>query len=93
MVIEFLKDDRLDQERQRADVAEAKATEALAQAAAAEIALQQERKRADREREIAERLSAELGHLRRAYMNATEAIVQYLQERQRNHYLESNSPK
>ena len=48
MVIGFLKDNRLDQERKGADDAIAEAAVATAKAAAAEVVIQQERERADR---------------------------------------------
>ena len=99
IVIGFLRDNRLDQERKRATSAEANAAAAEAKAAAAEVkaataevVIQQERERADRERENADRereradhLLVELERLREAYVNATEAIIQRLQEHDGNH--------
>ncbi len=92
IVIGFLRDNRLDQERKRATSAEAKAAAAEVKAATAEVVIQQERERADRERQNADRereradhLLVELERLREAYVNATEAIIQRLQEHDGNH--------
>lgn len=78
MVIGFLKDNRLDQERKRADDAVVEAAAATAKAAAAEIAIQQERERADR-------YLAELERFRESYEKTTEALIQLLQERDGSH--------
>ena len=78
MVIGFLKDNRLDQERKRADAAVAEAAVATAKAAAAEVAIQQERERADR-------YLAELERYRESYEKTTEALIQLLRERDGNH--------
>ena len=78
MVIGFLRDSRLDQERKRADAAVAKAAAAEAKAAAAEVLIQQERERADR-------YLAELERFRESYEKTTEALIQLLQARNGNH--------
>ncbi|MDE2786930.1 MAG: hypothetical protein OXL37_09735 [Chloroflexota bacterium] len=78
MVIGFLKDNRLDQERKRADNAIAEAAVATAKAAAAEVVIQQERERADR-------YLAELERFRESYERTTEALIQLLRERNGNH--------
>ena len=105
MVIGFLKDNRVDQERRRADAAEAKTAEAEAKiaeagvkTAVAEALMQQERERADRERENADRerersdiLLSELERLREAYVTATEALIQRLGELNGNHPPNSGS--
>ena len=77
MVIGFLKDNRLDQERKRADSALARAATAEAKAATAEIAIQQERERADR-------YLAELERFRESYERTTEALIELLRERDGN---------
>ena len=77
MVIGFLKDNRLDQERKRADDAVAKAAAATAKAEAAEVVIQQERERADR-------YLAELERYRETYQKTTEALIQILRERNGN---------
>ena len=73
MVIGFLKDNRLDQERKRADAALAEIAELRMRTAVAESQLQQERERADR-------YFAELERLRESYVSATDALVQRLRE-------------
>ena len=78
MVIGFLKDNRLDQERKRADEAvaliaelQAKVAESQVEAAVAQAAVRQERERADR-------YFAELEKMRESYARATEMILQHL---------------
>ena len=66
MVIGFLRDNRLEQERQRTEAAEARA--------------EQERERADRERERADQLLTELLETRQ-YQDAMEARLRHLEER------------
>ncbi len=77
MVIGFLKDNRLDQERKRADNAIAEAAAATAKAEAAAVVIQQERERADR-------YLAELERYRQSYEKTTEALIQLLRERNGN---------
>ena len=66
MVIGFLKDNRLQQERERADRERERAD--------------QERERADQERERADCAIAEINRLRTEYENATKALIQRLEE-------------
>lgn len=73
MVIGFLKDNRLDQERKRADEAVALIAELQVKVAVAEAQAQQERERADR-------YFAELEKMRESYARATEMILQHLAE-------------
>ena len=84
MVIGFLKDNRVDQERKRADAAEAQIAEAGVKTAVAEALMHQERERADREQERADRYMAELERFRESYEKTTEALIQLLQERDGN---------
>lgn len=84
-VIGLLKDNRFDQERKRADAAEAKIAEAQAKTAVADADLQQERERADRERELAEHYLSELERFRERYEKTTEVFIQLLRERDGNH--------
>ena len=74
MVIGFLKDNRLDQERQRTEQERQRAD-------AAEARLQEERERADRERERAEQFLAELLETRKENQGAIEARLRRLEER------------
>ena len=83
MVVGFLKDNHLDQERKRADTADAKVATAQVEAAA-EVAKQQERERASL-------LLAELERLRKAYVNTTEVIIQRPQERDGSHPPDADS--
>ena len=91
MVIGFLKDNRVDQERKRADTAEAQIAEAGVKTAVAEALMQRERERADREQERADRYMAELERYRESYEKTTEALIQLLQERDGNHAPNSDS--
>ena len=91
MVIGFLKDNRLDQERKRADdaiteaaAATAEAAVATAKAAAAEVVIQHERERADR-------YLAELERFRESYERTNEALIQLLRERDGNNPPNSGS--
>ena len=94
MVIGFLRDNRLEQERQRteqaqrrADAAEARVLEESKRAetererAAQESArAAQESARADQERERIDRLMGEMNAVHQRYADATEAIIKRMQE-------------
>ena len=90
MVIGFLRDNRLDQERKRTDSALARAAAAETKAATAEVVIQQERERADRAEERADRYLAELERLRESYVTATEAVIQRLREFDERHPREAS---
>ena len=94
MVIGFLKDGRLEEERQRAerereraDAAEAKIQEARIKAQVAEAEAknakeraQHERERAQHEQERADHLLGELNRARERYEAAADAIIQHLRD-------------
>ena len=94
MVIGFLKDSRLEEERQRAererkraDAAEAKIYEARIKAQVAETEAenakeraQQEQDRAQHERDRADQLLEELNRARERYEAAADAIIQHLRD-------------
>ena len=81
MVIGFLKDSRLDEERQRTE-AERKRTEAERQRAAdAEARAAEAEFRAERERERAERERERSDRMLERYEAATAALIQRLEER------------
>ena len=84
MVIGFLKDNRLDQERKRADAAVAQVTELQAKIAASEVAATAAQAQVQEERERANRYLAELERYRETYQKTTEALIQLLQERNGN---------
>ena len=73
MVIGFLRDNRLEQERQRADAAEARVLEERKRA-------ETERERAIQERERADRLLGEMNAVHQRYVDATEAMIKRMQE-------------
>ena len=81
MVIGFLKDNRLDQERQRTEEERQRTEQERQRADAAEARLQEERERADRERERAEQFLAELLETRKENQGAIEARLRRLEER------------
>ena len=87
MVIGFLKDGRLEEERQRAerereraDAAEAKIQEARIKAQVAEAEANNAKERAQQERERADHLLEELNRARERYEAATDAIIQHLRD-------------
>ena len=80
MVIGFLRDNRLDQERKRTEAAETLAKEERKRAEAAETLVKEERKRADLERERADRLMSEL-LARQERDDAMAARIRRLEER------------
>ena len=84
MVIGFLRDNRVEQERKRADAAEARALDerkrADARAAEERQRTAEERQRADQERERADRLMDEMNAVRKQYTDATDALIKRLQE-------------
>ena len=80
MVIGFLRDNRLDQERKRTEAAETLVKEERKRAEAAETLAKEERKRADLERERADRLMSEL-LARQERDDAMEARIRRLEER------------
>ena len=84
MVIGFLKDNRLDRERKRADAAVAQVTELQAKIAASEVAATAAQAQVQEERERANRYLAELERYRETYQKTTEALIQLLQERNGN---------
>ena len=84
MVIGFLKDNRLDQERKRADAAVAQVTELQAKIAASEVVTAAAQAQVQEERERADRYLAELERYRETYQKTTEALIQLLQERNGN---------
>ena len=84
MVIGFLKDNRLDQERKRADAAVAQVTELQAKIAASEVAATAAQAQVQEERERANRYLAELERYRETYQKTTEALIQILRERNGN---------
>ena len=73
MVIGFLRDNRLEQERQRT-------AQAQQRAEAAEASIAEERKRAETERERADRLLGEMNAIHQRYADAADAIIKRLQE-------------
>ena len=84
MVIGFLRDNRVaqeqertEQERKRADAAEARV---LDERKRADARAAEERERADRERERADRLMDEMNAVRKQYTDATDALIKRLQE-------------
>ena len=85
MVIGFLKDNRLDQERKRADDAVAQVVELRAKIAASEVGAMAAQAQVQEERERADRYLAELERYRESYEKTTEALIQLLQERNGNH--------
>ena len=74
MIMGFLKDSRVEEERQRTEAERQRAAEAEARTAAAEARAERERERAERERERSDRM------LER-YEAATAALIQRLEER------------
>ena len=87
MVIGFIRDNRLDQERKRtdqerkrADTAEARVQQERERADTAEARIQQERERAAQERERADQLLTELLETRKI-QDAMEARLRHLEER------------
>ena len=73
MVIGFLKDDRVEQERERTKEERERADRERGRA-------DQERERADQAWERADHAIAELNRLRAEYENATKALIQRLEE-------------
>lgn len=73
MVIGFLRDNRLEQERQRTEQANRRAD-------AAEARVLEERERATQERERADRLLGEMNAVHQRYADAADAIIKRLQE-------------
>ena len=84
MVIGFLKDNRLDQERKRADAAVAQVTELQAKIAASEVVAAAAQAQVQEERKRADRYLAELERYRETYQKTTKALIQILQERNGN---------
>ncbi len=85
MVIGFLKDNRLDQERKRADAAVAQVVELRAKIAASQVEAASAQAQVQEERERADRYLAELERYRESYEKTTEALIQLLRERDGNH--------
>ena len=83
MVIGFLRDNRLDQERKRTEAAETLAKEERERANQERKRANQERERADREQERADRLMSEL-LARQERDAAMEARIRRLEERLNN---------
>ena len=83
MVIGFLRDNRLDQERKRTEAAETLAKEERERANQERKRANQERERADREQERADRLMSEL-LARQERDDAMEARIRRLEERLNN---------
>ena len=88
MVIGFLKDNRVEQERQRTEEERQRAEQERERADAAEAKLQQERERFDQERERAEQereradqLLTELLETRKENLDMMEARIRRLEER------------
>lgn len=87
MVIGFLKDGRLEEERKRtererkrADDAEAKIHEARIHARVAEAEAKNAKERAQHEQERADHLLSELNRARERYEAAADAIIQHLRD-------------
>ena len=91
MVIGFLKDNRLDQERKRADAAVAQVVELRAKIAASQVEAAAAQSQVQEERERADRYLAELERYRESYEKTTEALIQLLRERNGNHLPNSGS--
>ena len=85
MVIGFLKDNRVDQERKRADDAVAQVVELRAKIAASQVEAAAAQSQVQEERERANRYLAELERFRESYERTTEALIQLLRERNGNH--------
>ena len=85
MVIGFLKDNRLSQERKRADDAVAQVVELQAKIAASQVEAAAAQSQVQEERERADRYLAELERFRESYERTTESLIQLLRERDGNH--------
>lgn len=80
MVIGFLRDNRLEQERQRTAQAQQRAEAAESRILEERQRAEIERERATQERERADRLLGEMNAVHQRYADATEAIIKRLQE-------------
>ncbi len=84
MVIGFLKDQRLEEERKRVDQQHELTKQALQLVHEERERADAERERADAERERADRSEAELNRVRAEYEAAAKALIQRLEELNRN---------
>ena len=89
MVIGFLRDSRLDEERKRTQEALQYAESQRQRAEAAEAQILQERERAEAERERIDRHVEEMVRIGQSYANAAEMLNQRLRELDNGHELSS----
>ena len=93
MVIGFLKDSRLEEERQRVESERKRADAAEAKVRDAEIKAHVAETKAEHERDRADQLLEELNRARERYERAADAIVQFLQDHNGTSATETDSGK